>query len=159
MLGGETGAKPFRRLVKWMNDEGMGDAYLEELRWEELDMGTVTQEVLDRIAKLIGDFFLTRTRKEVLEGAIERNISLCSLSSMEDLVGDTNLKKRDFWIDIDHPELGAKLPYPRQFAEMSEQSPATRFRAPLIGEHNCEVYGEIGLSGRDLVALKQAGVI
>jgi crotonobetainyl-CoA:carnitine CoA-transferase CaiB-like acyl-CoA transferase len=35
----------------------------------------------------------------------------------------------------------------------------TRFRAPLIGEHNEEVYREIGLSRQDLVVLKQAGVI
>ena len=78
---------------------------------------------------------------------------------MEDLVRDKNLRNRNFWIDIDHPELGVKLPYPRQFAEMSAQSISTRFRAPLIGEHNGEVYGEIGLSLKDLVALKQAGVI
>jgi crotonobetainyl-CoA:carnitine CoA-transferase CaiB-like acyl-CoA transferase len=159
MLGGETGAKPFRRLVKWMDEEGMGDDYLEKLRWEELDMGTVTQEVLDRIAKPIGGFFLTRTRKEILDAAIKRNISFCSLSSMEDLVGDRNLKERGFWTDIDHPELGMKLPYPRQFATLSKQSSATRRRAPLIGEHNHEVYSEIGLSDRDLIALTQAGII
>jgi crotonobetainyl-CoA:carnitine CoA-transferase CaiB-like acyl-CoA transferase len=69
------------------------------------------------------------------------------------------LRERGFWIDIEHPELGASLPYPRQFAQMSEQAPTTRFRAPLIGEHNGDIYSEIGLTGRDLVALKQAGVI
>jgi len=122
-------------------------------------MGTVTQDVLDRIAKPIGEFFLSRTRKEILEAAIKRNISICSLSSMEDLVNDRNLKERNFWTEIDHPELGIKIPYPLQFAEMSETSIATRFRAPLIGEHNSEVYGEIGLSSQDLILLKQAGVI
>jgi crotonobetainyl-CoA:carnitine CoA-transferase CaiB-like acyl-CoA transferase len=159
MLGGESGAKPFRKIVQWMDDEGMGDEYLRNLRWEELDWGTVTQDILDRVSKPIEAFFLARTRKEVQAAAADRNISMYCLSSMEDLVNDRHLRDRNFWIDIEHPELGVKLPYPRQFAEMSEQSLRTRFRAPLIGEHNSEVYGTIGLSPHDLVILKQAGVI
>ena len=159
ILGGLTGAKTSRELITWMEEEGMGDEYMRNLDWESFDMGTVTQDVLDRIAKPIGEFFLSRTRKEILEAAIKRNISICSLSSMEDLVNDRNLKERNFWTEIDHPELGIKIPYPLQFAEMSETSIATRFRAPLIGEHNSEVYGEIGLSSQDLILLKQAGVI
>jgi crotonobetainyl-CoA:carnitine CoA-transferase CaiB-like acyl-CoA transferase len=159
MLGGETGAKPFRKVVKWMDDEGMGDEYLRDLRWEDLDWGMVTQDILDRISKPITDFFLSRTRKDVQNAAIERNISMYCLSSIEDIVNDRHLKERNVWIDIDHPELGVKLPYLRQFAEMSKQPLGTRFKAPFIGEHNGEIYGELGLSSNDLVTLKQAGVI
>jgi crotonobetainyl-CoA:carnitine CoA-transferase CaiB-like acyl-CoA transferase len=159
ILGGLTGAKTSRQLITWMEEEGMGDEYMRNLDWENFDMGTVTQDVLDRIAKPIREFFLSRTRKEILEAAIKRNISICSLSSMEDLVNDRNLEERNFWTEIDHPELGIKIPYPLRFAEMSETSISTRFRAPLIGEHNSEVYGEIGLSSQDLILLKQAGVI
>ena len=159
ILGGITGAKTSRQLVTWMEDEGMGDEYLSNMEWENFDMGTATQDLLDRISKPIGDFFKSRTRKQFLEAAIKRNISICSLSSMEDLINDRNLKERHFWTEIDHPELGIRLPYPRKFAEMSETSIATRFRAPLIGEHNSEVYAEIGLTGQDLTTLRQAGVI
>jgi crotonobetainyl-CoA:carnitine CoA-transferase CaiB-like acyl-CoA transferase len=159
MLGGETGAKPFRKVVKWMDDEGMGEEYLRNLRWEDLDWGTVTQDVLDRISGPIEAFFLTRTRKEVHDAAIERNISMYCLSSMEELVNDRHLGERSFWVDIEHPELGAKVPYPRQFAAMSAQSMRTPTRAPLIGEHNREVYGTMGLSAGDMITLKEAGVI
>jgi crotonobetainyl-CoA:carnitine CoA-transferase CaiB-like acyl-CoA transferase len=41
----------------------------------------------------------------------------------------------------------------------SECETGTRFKAPLIGEHNVEVYGEIGFSAGKLIALKEAGVI
>jgi len=34
-----------------------------------------------------------------------------------------------------------------------------RWRAPLIGEHNLEVYGELGLSREEITFLKSAGVI
>jgi crotonobetainyl-CoA:carnitine CoA-transferase CaiB-like acyl-CoA transferase len=159
MLGGETGAKPFRKIVRWMADEGMGDEYLRNVQWEKLDWGSVTQDILDRISKPIADFFHAHTRKEVEDAASERGISMYCLSSMENLVNDKHLKDRGFWVDVDHPELGVKLPYPRQFAEMSEQPSSPGFRAPLIGEHNREVYAEIGLSAPDLVMLESAGVI
>lgn len=159
ILGGLTGAKASRPLVKWMQDEGMADDFLLNMDWENFDMGTVTQEVLDRIADPIGKFFLSRTKRQVIDAAIERNIPICSLSSMEDLIHDKNLEERHFWIDIDHQEWGTSLPYPRQFAKMSETPSMTRFRAPLLGEHNNEIYGELGISDQDLDDLIAAGVI
>lgn len=159
ILGGLTGAKTSRQLVKWMEDEGMGDEYLSHMDWESFDMGAATQDILDRISKPVGNFFRKFTKMEIIDAAVSRSISICSLSSMEDLIHDRNLKQRDFWTEIDHPELGAKFPYPRQFANMSEKPATTRFKAPRIGEHNHDVYSEIGLSSQDLAVLKQAGVI
>lgn len=159
ILGGLTGARTSRQLVKWMSDEGMADDYLTNMDWENFDMGTADQEMLDRIAAPIEKFFLTLTRREILDAAIERNIMICSLSSMEDLLTDRNLKERDFWTSLDHPELGVKIPYPRQFASMSEGQVATTSRAPLIGENNAEVYGELGLNDGEVAELKHRGVI
>jgi hypothetical protein len=36
---------------------------------------------------------------------------------------------------------------------------STKFRAPLIGEHNVEVYEGLGLTKAEMVNYKQAGVI
>ena len=159
ILGGLTGAQTSRQLVKWMADEGIQDDFLMTMEWETFDMGTADQEVLDRIAEPIEKFFLTLTRREILDAAIERNIMICSLSSMEDLLTDRNLKERDFWVSIDHPELGVKIPYPRQFVSMSGARIATRSRAPLIGEHNAEIYRELELSDGEVETLKKGGVI
>lgn len=159
ILGGLAGAKTGRQLVKWMKDEGIADEFLSNMDWDNFDMGTATQDILDRIAKPVGAFFLRLTKNEILNAAIERNIMISSLQSMDDLLNDRHLKENNFWIEIDHPELGVKMPYPRQFAEMSEVSIATRFRAPLIGEHNAEVYSEIGLTDQDINKLKRVGVI
>lgn len=159
ILGGLTGARTSRQLVKWMADTGMADDFLLNMDWENFDMGTASQEMLDRIAEPLQKFFLTLTRRQILEAAIERNIMICSLSSMDDLLTDRNLKERDFWVSIDQPELGVKLPYPRQFAYLSE-TPATAItRAPRIGEHNAQVYGELGLDDAAMAELKQSGVI
>jgi benzylsuccinate CoA-transferase BbsE subunit len=159
MLFGPAGARIFRELVNWMDSEGMADEYLKSLDWENLDMGSVTQEVVDRISRPIEAFFLSHTKREISQGAVDRRISICPLSSMGDLLNDAQLRARNFWVEIEHPELNTKITYPREFVKSSEKVCDIRLRAPLIGEHNEEIYGEIGLSQRDLVTLKQAGII
>lgn len=159
MTGGITGAKTCRQLVKWMDDEGMGDEYLRAMEWEKFDMGNATQDMIDRISKPLEAFFLIHTKKEILKEAVKRGMSVCPLSSMEDLLNDENLKARNFWVEIEHPELEACVTYPSQFIRSSEEVFAIRSRAPLIGEHNEEVYSDLGLYQQDLVMLKEAGVI
>jgi crotonobetainyl-CoA:carnitine CoA-transferase CaiB-like acyl-CoA transferase len=122
-------------------------------------MATATQELIDKISKPLADFFLTRTKKEALDAAMSRNISICPLMGNSDLLNDPNLAARDFWIPMEHPELKTSIPYPKQFARSSENDMSTRCIAPLIGEHNTEVYAELGLSNEEMEALKNAGVI
>lgn len=157
IIGGRTGAKTLRELADWMGSLDMSDDYLNGMDWETLDMFKVGQEEVDRIARPIEVFFRAHTKQEISVGAQQRHISICPLSSMEDLLEDKQLKSRDFWVEVEHPELNARLPYPRGFLGPSD-GPGMR-RAPLIGEHNGEIYREIGISEKDLAALKRNGVI
>ncbi len=159
MIGGIQGAKTCRQLVKWMDEAGMANEFLLSYEWEQFDMASATQDLIDRISGPIAAFFLTRTKKEALEAAIARNISICPLFGMKDVLDDPNLAARGYWTYLDHPELKAAIPYPRQFVRSSENDTDTRMRAPLVGEHNAEVYGGMGFSARDMAALKEAGVI
>jgi len=159
IIGGRGGAKTLRELVKWMDEYGMANDFLKSMDWENLDMFKATQEEVDRISVPIDAFFKTRYKYEILESARARSISICPLSSMGDLLADEQLAFRNFWTDLEHPELGATITYPREFAKSTEESFATRFRAPLIGEHNREIYAELGLTTDDLKNLSREGVI
>ena len=159
MIGGQQGAKTGYQLVKWMEEEGMADEFLQHYKWEEFDMATATQQLIDKISRPIAAFFKTRTKKEALDAAMSRNISICPLMGNRDLIEDPNLAERSFWIPIEHTVLKTTIPYPRQFARSSENEMETRSRAPLIGEHNAEVYGELGLSDDRIAELMQLGVI
>jgi crotonobetainyl-CoA:carnitine CoA-transferase CaiB-like acyl-CoA transferase len=159
MIGGQQGAKTCRQLVKWMNELGMATEFLLTYEWECFDMATATQELIDTISHPIAEFFKTRTKKEALDAAMSRNISICPLMGMQDLIVDPNLAARGFWTQMEVPALGTTIPYPKQFARSSENDLTTRFRAPQIGEHNAEVYTELGLSSEQTEKLKQAGVI
>jgi crotonobetainyl-CoA:carnitine CoA-transferase CaiB-like acyl-CoA transferase len=159
MMGRQQGAKTCRQLVKWMDEAGMANEFLLNFEWELFDMATASQELIDTISQPIAAFFKTRTKQEALEAALSRSISLCPLMGNRDLLDDPNLAARGFWMPMEHSELKTAIPYPRQFARSSENEMETRSRAPLIGEHNAEIYGELGLSGDRLAELRQAGII
>jgi crotonobetainyl-CoA:carnitine CoA-transferase CaiB-like acyl-CoA transferase len=159
MIGGQQGAKTCRQLVKWMDEEGMANEFLQNYEWERFDMASATQELIDGISQPIAEFFKTRTKKEALDAAMSRNISICPLMGMQDLLVDPNLAARGFWAPMEHPELNTTIPYPKQFARSSENELATRSKAPLIGEHNNEIYKELGFSPEQIVELRNSGII
>ena len=160
VMGGKRGAGFMRALVQWMDGEGWCNDYLRNRKWEELDLGKVTQEEYSLAEEPIGKFLLTRTRAELYEGALKRRIQLFPINASQDLLESRQLEGRGFWTEVEHPELGASLRYPGAFVRLSETPCAIARRAPLIGEHNGEIYqAELGLSKEQLALLKQAGVI
>ncbi len=81
------------------------------------------------------------------------------LSTAADLWENIQLRARDFWVSLEHPELDATLPYCGPFVKLSETPLTITRRAPLIGEHNEEIYAELGIAAGELARLKDAGVI
>lgn len=66
-------------------------------------------------------------------------------------------RERDYFVDVPHPWAGT-YDYAGLPLRMSE-TPPTVYRAPLLGEHNAEVYEGIGYSPEELTALARAEVI
>ena len=66
-------------------------------------------------------------------------------------------RSRDFFQPIDHPQAG-RYDYPGLPWRMTETPPVLE-RAPLLGEHNVEVFRELGYSGEEMVALARSEVI
>ena len=82
------------------------------------------------------------------------------LATTEDLWGNTQLQSRDFWVTVEHPELDDTLTYPGPSVRLSETPTKYWRRAPLIGEHNIEIYQkEMGLTKDELILLQQVKVI
>ena len=78
---------------------------------------------------------------------------------MEDLHNDKQLASRNFWARVPHPELKDSITYPGSYIKTTETDYSIRYRAPLIGEHNMEVYGSLGLSEVELKDLAKTGII
>ena len=158
--GGASVLAPSLPLIKWMQSEGMSNEFLDSFNWTRPDFGAITQDEMDKIEEPTGRFFMTKTKAELLKGAIERDVMLYPVATTADMLADVQLKARGFWVEVKHPELGASITYPGAFGALSETPPRISRRAPLIGEHNSEIYsGEMGITKEKLTMLKQAGII
>jgi benzylsuccinate CoA-transferase BbsE subunit len=146
--------------VEWMDSEGMADDFLKGFDWESFNFSTVTQEVNDKIEKPTSKFFMRHTKAELYEGALERNIVLYPVYTHAEVLEDAQLADRGYWVEVKHPKLGASITYPGAFWHASEVPPRISRRAPLIGEHNQEIFEkELGMSRQEILTLKQAEVI
>lgn len=159
VMGGRTFGKSNRKIIEWMENEEMTTGLPADTNWA-FDMSKQTQENQDQMERAFAEFFMRHTKAELYDKALKSGVMLCPLSSVKDITEDTQLQARDYWIQVEHPELGIAISYPGAFFKASEIPCSTARRAPLIGEHNEEIYhGELGLSIDEMCVLKQAAVI
>jgi crotonobetainyl-CoA:carnitine CoA-transferase CaiB-like acyl-CoA transferase len=146
-------------LVEWMASEGMAGANLRGVRWTEFDWQSAKQELVDEFAADFTAFFSQYTKAELLAGAEKRGIMLYPAFGPQDLLDFPQLAARGFWQKVDHGALG-EITYPGAFFRSSEgRTPALR-RAPLIGEHNEEIFvREMGFSREELKEWERTGII
>ena len=75
-----------------------------------------------------------------------------------EITQDEALQEREMIVTVDHPQRG-KFTLPGWPVKMSDSHVAVD-RAPLLGEHNTEIYAEwLGLSPEELENLKGEGAI
>jgi crotonobetainyl-CoA:carnitine CoA-transferase CaiB-like acyl-CoA transferase len=160
IYGGAAGRHTNQQLVAWMDEKGLAPGWLKEVDWRSFEVTRVTQGEIDRLEAPIGEFFLTVTKREFLEGAVRRQMLGYPVSTVEDIYRDPQLAARGFWQDVREPATGVNLKYPGGFAVVGGERLMIRRPAPEVGEHNREVYGgELGLSRAEIAELETAGVI
>ena len=112
----------------------------------------------DAFDEIVNPWFQARTKKEIVEVCQEWRVPVGSVNDVSDLCEDEQLRASDFWVDIDHPTAG-RLSYAGAPFKMSE-TPAFYSRAPLLGEHNEEIYlHRLGLTRAEMDRLAREGVI
>ena len=100
-----------------------------------------------------------RTCEEIYHAGQASNCPMGIVYSTKNLFESPHLNAREFFVEIDHPEAG-RIKYPGSAYRLSETPTSWERPAPLLGEHNDEVYtGLLSYSKDDLVRMKQAGVI
>ncbi|MBM4443871.1 MAG: CoA transferase [Chloroflexi bacterium] len=159
LYGGRLARNFMIPLAAWMAEEGMAPDFIREIDWATFDYSAVPPELVEGISQPVGRFFLAHTKEELWRGGLARRCCVYPVASPREVCGSAQLKQRGYWVGLRHDHLGGDVTYPGVCIRPSEGGGGLRRRAPLIGEHNEEVYGEIGLSRGDLAALAEAGVI
>jgi crotonobetainyl-CoA:carnitine CoA-transferase CaiB-like acyl-CoA transferase len=157
LLGGTLKAMSLgaRALVEWMDEEGMAED-LMEVDWINQDSMDTPIETLQHQIDVTQRFLETKTKEEVYERAVKDKIVFAPITDPKDLATNRQLHSRNFFVDIEHPELGDTIAYCGPFVKFSETPMKRWFRAPLIGEHNVDIFEkELGFSKEQLAALKR----
>ncbi len=98
------------------------------------------------------------TRKEAYERAGRFRAPISPVHTVADLLDSEHLNSRGFFQQLEHPAAGV-MRYPSPGARMPATPPELR-PAPLLGQHNADVYGQLlDLSPRERARLCAAGVI
>lgn len=160
IYGARAGGITNKETIKWMEEKGITSDWIKAQDWDKFDPALATQEDFNQIMEPVSRLLQGLTKAEFLEEAVKRRIMGYPVSDAKDIMESPQLRAREVWQDIEHPELGAKITYPGPWAKFSESSCGISRRAPLIGEHNDEIYIKgLGMSAAELTILKQAGVI
>ncbi|MBI4641639.1 MAG: CoA transferase [Candidatus Tectomicrobia bacterium] len=116
------------------------------------------ESYMDEIDALMLPWLMERTKKEIYHAGQSYRMSFGYVATTEDLLDDPQMKAREFFVEIDHPETGP-VKYPGPPFRMSE-TPWQATRAPLLGEQNEEILvRRLGYSKEDLVKMRERGII
>jgi crotonobetainyl-CoA:carnitine CoA-transferase CaiB-like acyl-CoA transferase len=153
-------ASSHKPIIEAMKKDGIDTEALERWDWTKPHDGEWTKEDLDAIMAAVEKYFSLHTKSELLQLSLETGAHIGISLDIEEALKFPQFVERDFWVDINHPELGTELTYPGAFVKFSEADCGIRFRAPLIGEHNEDIYiKELGFSKKELADLKQCHII
>jgi formyl-CoA transferase len=113
---------------------------------------------LAELTRIIEDWTGKRSKQEVMKLMGEAGVPCGAVLDSVELLNDPHLQERGMVVTVDHPVRG-KFTMPGCPVKL-EDSPVEVKSAPLLGQHNREIYGGLlGLKDSDLEQLKQQGVI
>jgi len=143
MFGG-PGGRFFGNFLSWMREEDALDAEDAERDWSavlgEILTGKSGPEAMAGLVERIADFLRARTKAELLDAALSRELLLVPVSTVEDAFESPQFEARGYWRDVERD--GRALRYPGPFAVLSHTPIRYRRPAPRIGEHTREILDE-----------------
>ncbi len=142
----------FRRLCAAMGRPELAD----DPQWRTLAQRAARS---DEINDLVAAWTSTLTAPEIEECCIAHEVPVGTAYNAADILADPHFAARGDLVTIDDPVAGPhkqQAPFPR----LDGRRPTPPRPAPLLGEHNDEVWrGLLDLSGEELEGYRSAGVI
>jgi len=154
--GGST-----NKLFAWMRAEGALPDEFADWDWIKLPARILSHEIsdeqLEAARSAVGSFLARFTKQELGRVALEKGILMAPAMTVEDLVKSEHLKTRGFFETVH--EQGRPRTMPGRFAAGCNEAFVPLKPAPALGEHNCEIYGALGLAREELDALRSRGIL
>lgn len=128
---------------------------------ENPDYNTLTARLRSRgeVYKRMNPWLMERTKEKIFAEGRDWRVPVAMVYNTEDILKSPQYQARDYFVEVEHPALG-QITQPGASLKMSQTPWQIKRPAPLLGEHNVEVYGKhLGYDKVDLVRLRQGGII
>ena len=135
-LGGALFGGYTARLFAWIHEEGLCEARWVEADWSGIGLLSEDPEsvyLMQEGKHVIARFTATKTKEELLAGAMERRLLIAPVMTTRDLLGLEHLAARAWWHDVE----GIRCP--GAFAKASAAPLRLLGRPARLGEHTREV--------------------
>jgi len=114
-------------------------------------------ETAERVNEITSAWFASRARGDAMAQAQSEGWPVTAIQSPSELARDPHLRERGAVIETDHPVAGRITQIGPPFH--IDGGWCDRRPAPRLGEHNAEVFADLGLSIEELSAYQVLGVI
>ncbi|WP_028604876.1 CaiB/BaiF CoA transferase family protein [Ottowia thiooxydans] len=112
----------------------------------------------DEIDGLVADWCRSHTLADLQQRLMQFEVPHSKIHSIADTMADPQIQARQAVISLPDPDLG-EIPAPCIVPRFSNYRPPIPRSGPGVGEHNEEVYGELGLNAAAVAELRAHGVI
>ncbi len=147
-----TGTPLFKRWCTMVGEEGWKD----DPRFARDDLRAANGEILNPRMQAWCDTMKFDEAMAILE---ENRIPAAEVLSPQQVLEHEHIKAMGYLKPVDYPGLPEPAPLIQTPFEMSATPGQIARRAPTLGEHNAEVYAEIGLDDAALAGLKEREII
>jgi crotonobetainyl-CoA:carnitine CoA-transferase CaiB-like acyl-CoA transferase len=148
--------RTWNALKAWMAESG-SDAPIRDMKYSDLPRKPDERQ---RILDVIHRFVASQTAEDVYRCAQECHLPWGRVRRPEENLDDPHWHDRGFFLKGDAPGSSEQVYYPGPPYHFSASSLELRRRAPLLGEHNFEVFvKELGYSADRLLALARDGTV
>lgn len=112
------------------------------------------------IHRIVGEWVATVTMEECQRILNEYGVPASKVYATSDIVADPHYQAREQVLSVDSPGDGfTELLQPGVVPRLTGTPGRVAHRAPHLGEHNAEIFGELGLTAAELEALRDDKVI
>lgn len=140
----------FERLVRAIGRPEL----LHDLRFATNDVRVANTDALDEI---IAGWMVEHTRPEVLSLMEEAEVALAPIYDLPSVYADPHFRARQSFVEVHDPVLG-----PMHLVDVAPKLSATpgrvRHTGPALGQHNAEVFAELGLTPEEVELVVAEGL-
>ncbi len=116
------------------------------------------QNYVPELRDIIRDWAKDKTKKQLEALFDEAGIPCGPVLDMQEAIDHPQIQAREMMVHMEHPTIG-EMYFQGVPVKLSRTPGSVDTPAPLLGQHNEEIYGKLGISHETIISMKEEGII